>query len=263
MTNKAKRGYLKSRLYTMITHLNGIKKDLVQNGIYFLSENCVNVLPLVTQWKQVLKHFQCDHIVARYGNKFPIDWLKLYLLDITFTNVIHVSNNNLVHYHLNSTKKRRHNAITSKSLNVMEYVSSNIGPRQNCIIHGVSSALKTLTDSPDGRIKVSKSFMKDDDVLDYIDILENNVKAQKLSQVIRNISVPKEMDKIVFGDEIINCIKEGRLEVVYCSPNVNIYDRVSIDESTFDVVIVKSFNKSDVGYTLQTSYGGMIGVTYW
>jgi len=262
--NPSKKSHIKKRLHVILDHLSGLKKEFQLNCIYFL-ENVVNTFDLIKEWKQTLIHFKCDNFCVKYGDIYNLDWLKNYLCDTKYTNVIHVKNNDMKHYHLNSTKKRIQFEMTSKNMDIAAYVAENI-PKQICIIHGVSATLKNLSDCFQGDLimKVYKCDKHDDDILGEIDILANIDASNELESWLSKLLDPKDGKKIVFGKDITNGIQMKLLKTLYCSPDMEkrIKTKVPLDLMIFDIQVVKTFG-DDVGKKLVNDFRGAVGIKFY
>ena len=105
ISNTNKRGFLKTRLKTLLKHLEGFEAESNVNGIFLLG-NCVNEFDHRPYWTSTLKEFKCDNLMVKYGETYQFDWLKNLLIDRSYVNVLHVKNNVLKHIHLNDTKKK-------------------------------------------------------------------------------------------------------------------------------------------------------------
>lgn len=264
ISNPGKRHYVKTRLYTMATFIEGIKKDDIMNGIYFLSADTVDECMLKKEWKDTLIYFQCDKFNVKYDNKFDLEWLTNFLQDTTFVDVIHAKNNNIKHYQLNGTKKRLHTEQTSKNMDLTEYIAKEIEPKKLCIVHGVSSMLKQMNDSSDGFIKVYKVDKRDDDILNEIDRLKNDGNSKELEQWLNKLLDPKQGNKIVFGVDINKNIKDKMLKTLFCSVEMEqkIKEGVPEEYRVFDVIVVKTFG-DDVGKRLITDFRGAVGIKFY
>lgn len=263
ISNPSKKSYIKHRLHLMTSHIEGMNKDEMLNDIFFLSEDVKN-FELTKQWKETLIHFQCDNFNVKYGNTFDLDWLRSFLLDMSYVDVIHVKNNDVKHYQLNSTKKRLHDEQTTKNLDLQNYIVSNIGEKQLCIVHGVSGLLKILSDSSNGYLKVYKFDRKDEDILDDIEKINNGINASQLEIWMGKFLDPKDGKKIVFGKDVSENIKNKMLETVFCSQDMatKIKEKVSSEYLVFNMIIVKTFG-DDVGKRLINDFNGIIGIKFY
>jgi hypothetical protein len=261
--NTIKKNYIKKRLYLFLEYLSNIKSETIIDNI-FLIDDMVHTIDLEKSWKKTLVHFQCDPVTVKYDDTYKIDWLKSYLLDETYTNVIHVKNNDLKHYHLNSTKKRLHSSQTSKNMNMQTYMETNIPAKQICIVHGVSAALKTINDSLDGFTKIYKCDKRDDEILLDIDKIQNVEVSKQLDIWLSKLLDPKEGSKIVFGKDIKTSIQNKMLKTLFCSPDValQVNQKISQELRVFDLIIVKSHGV-DVGKRLATEFSGAIGIKFY
>lgn len=264
ISNPGKKGFLKSKIGTLMKQFEGIKSETTINGIYLVSkENKINEFELKKYWKDTLTHFDCENILVKYGEFFDIDWLKHLLLNRSFIHILHIKNNNLRHIHLNKTKKKIANVKEEKKMDLVLYVQENIPKDNICLIHGVSGLLKSIKDN--AHLKVLNGDKKDDQLLEEHDKIINEQNAKELQFWLDNLLNPKEGKKIVFGDEIKSNIKMKLLKTLFCTENIKnkIIAKVPKDEQIFEMKIVKSFDSTDVGKRLETDFKGALGVKYY
>lgn len=259
--NSSKRGFLKTRLHIFIKYLEGLKSGTVINGIYLLG-NDVNEFEFRKYWKDTLLQFGCDNLLLRYGDNYQLEWLKSLLLDRTYINIMHLKNNVLKHFHLNSTKRRLHQEKNEKKMDIQLYINENIPKGDICIIHGVSSFLKTIKDS--STIRIFNGDKKDDQLFEEHEKIINEKNGSELQEWLDKLLDPKDGKKIVFGIDIKSSINDKLLKTLYCSPDVKlkIIEKVPSEYIVFDIVVVKSFG-DDIGRRLVSDFKGAVGIRFY
>ena len=237
ISNPSKKSYIKSRLYSFVKHLDGIKPETIIENIYLVG-NSVSEIFLEPHWKKTLIDFSCDNIIVNYGENYQLDWLKKLLLDTSFINIIHLKNNTLKHLHINTTKKRLFVEKNEKKMDVEQYIKNNVSA-DICIVHGVSSFIKTLTE--DKKIKILNGDKRDEELIEKYEKICNEKNAEQLQWWLERLLDPKEGKKIVFGIDIKIAIKDRLLKTLFCTSEVNkrIIDKVPLDEQIFEIIEIK------------------------
>lgn len=261
ISNPSKKYYIKSRLYSLVQYLDGIKLGTKIENIYLVGNN-VNEICLEKSWKKTLVDFYCDNIIVNYGETYQLNWLKNLLLDISFVNVIHLKNNTLKHLHINTTKKRLHVEKNEKKMDIEQYIKDNILD-DICIVHGVSSFLKTLKE--DKKIKILNGDKRDDELIEKYMMVCNEKNSEQLEWWLDRLLDPKEGKKIVFGVDIKLAIKDKLLKTLFCTPEVKqkIIDKAPLDEQIFEIIEIKSFGFNDIGNKLDKDFNGAVGIKFY
>jgi len=259
--NSSKKGFLKSRLYTFVKHLEGLKSESIVSGIYFLGSD-INEFEFRGYWKETLSQFACDNVLLRYGDSYQLEWLKNLLLDRSYINVVHLRNNILKHYHLNSTKRKLYQEKNEKKMDMQLYITESVPKGEICIVHGISSYLKTLKDS--NTLKILNGDKKDDQLFEEYEKITNQKSSLELQEWLDKLLDPKDGKKIVFGIDIKKCINAKLLKTLYCSPDIRlkILEKILPEDIVFDIVVVKSFG-DDIGRKLVNDFKGAVGIKFY
>lgn len=261
ISSNAKKSYLSNRIKNFQSYLEGIKENTQINNIFMIS-NKIDSVTLKNKWKETLKYFDCDNFLVKYDNNYQISWLRDLLLDYSYTHILHFRNNDLKHYHFNSTKKKLHKTYSSKSMNVIDYINENTNKGEYCIVHGISSFLRSLSDSI--TLKVLNGDKKDDEILDILDKFKNEQNIQELSEWMNKFNDPKDGKLIVFGKDIGICMKNKILKTLYCSEDFQkkVFNVVPKEDIIFEMKIVKSYG-NDIGKKLIDDFKGAIGIKFY
>lgn len=262
ITNSSRRNHINGILCNMTNFLTGIVEKSHINGIYLVSDDVVEI-KLEPEWIKTLLLFSCDKFVVKYGNIFQIDWLKKYLLDISYINVLHVKNNDLSHYYLNTTKKKLIRESSEKGFDIINYISKHVVPKQVCVVHGISGNFKAmnLIDTP--HIILYKYHKRDSEITEDVEKISNNDVSKQLEIWFTKLLDPKDGKKIIYGKDITIAMQNKMLKTLFCSPQMEnkIYNKVPANLLTFELICVKSFG-DDVGKKLENEFKGAIGIKY-
>lgn len=259
--NINKKKLIKSKLSNFVKILESVQKESVINGIYMVSDD-VEFIDITKTWKHTLVHFNCDNFIVKYGDNFELEWLGNLLNDTTYIHVLHIKNNNLKHYHLNSTKRKNVLDKEEKSMCISNYISENVSKNEHCIVHGVSSLIKSISQMPN--VKILNGSKKDDEILFEYNKLLNDKKLDDLKWWLDRFTDPKESHKIVFSKEIEGCIKSKTLAKLFCTSEIRkkILNKIPEEYRSFEIIEILSFG-DDIGKTLASTYGGIIGIKYY
>jgi len=262
--NSVKKNYIKARLYSFITYLEGGGLETIISGIYMVYKK-IEEFSIFPEWAETLDMFKCKNFICEYGDKFKLDWLHDYLIDKSYLNVFHIQNNNIKHIFLNSTKRVVNSEHDEKNCKLNEFIEQRIQKNDYCIVHGVSSYLKQLKDS--ANLKVLNGYKKDEDILEEYDKLMNGKKSIELQKWLDLMQNPdsKDAKKMAFGEEITNAINDSMLKTLFCTPRIKklVFEKFDKDLLIFDIVEIKSYNSSDIGMRLRKDFNGSIGIKFY
>ena len=271
-SNPSRNAYRKGRVNLLLNFLTGMKPESIVDGVFMLGEK-LDKFSFNPYWKETLESFGCAKFIETHEDYFDIEWLRNLLLDRSYINVLHLKNNTLKHSHLSKTKKRCYQERTEKSMDVNAYIESDklavsgktfIGINTGIyIIHGVSSFLRNVITSEN--IHLLNGDQRDDDILNLIERIENDKKCQQLKLWLDKMSDEKEGHKLVFGSEIKENIEGQMLQTIFVSPerSEKMLSNFPDYELENKMVIIKSFDATDLGYQLATQWKGAIGIKYY
>lgn len=248
--NTYKRKYLNDRLYGFIEYLKIIKE--FDGGIFFISDE-INEIKIKDT--KILKEYNVNNFIFKYGNKFEIDYLTNLFEDFEFRHVIDISGNKFDHVLLNSTKKKTiHNGNIN---NVNSYIEEN---KNKYLIHGMSP--KKILNKEN---YIFSQKLSDGEILIVFEKDEMRKKHVELSNVLSYLQNNKTIDKVIIGKNLSKKIKEYMIKELYCTQRM--YDKliqnVPNEFLNFKIIVVESLDKGDVADVLEKDFRGMIGVLYY
>ena len=248
------------KLFEFKEYIKEIKETTEINSI-FLVCNTVNEINLNKEWLEILKYYNVDKFIFKYGNAFEIDYLQDLLTNTTFRHVINIKNNLLMHIHLNTTKKRIHHQEETKSIDINNYIKLN-NIKEKCIIHGVSNALKNF--------KTEQHFvftkqLKDEEIFDVFNKDAITIIHKELQGYLDYINNDKLMHRIIFGKDVSKKILNMELEAIYCNPDIydKIIKKVPKNLLNFKLTKVNTLGIGDPGDILTKNFTGIVGITYF
>lgn len=264
MHNNVKKNHIKGRLHKFVNVLENEQLSKTVNNIYLVS-NDVNVIAFDDYWIETLNMFNCDSYLVKYGDEFQLEWLRDYLLDRSYVNVLQLQNNNIKHIHLNSTKRVTVKEHTEKKCELNEFISNNIPSSEYCVVHGVSSFMKQLVCS--NMLIVLNGTKRDDELLLEYNKILNSKRSIELEKWLEYFNNPdsKEYKRIIIGkDNILQSMNYNELKIIYCLPKIkkNILKNFT-GTKTFELVEIKSYDNNDTGHKLKTIYDGIIGIKFY
>lgn len=260
VNDTVKRNHLLKKITGFRDYLENMQNRKIISSVFFIHSNPEEVR-LTNEWCNVLKSFNVDKYMFKRGDYFDIGYLKSLLTDTSYHDIIHVNNNTLTHFHLNSTKKKTYFKDDKSTLDVEAYVKENV--KDYCVVHGVSGAIKNLKST--STMVVNNGFLKDTEIFNMIERILNTKNSESLNEWLNNITNPKLMHRLVFGKDIEKRIITKLLKTLYCSPEFHekIKQKVPEEFHIFEIVVVKSLEKGDIGNVLKTNYSGAVGVTFY
>jgi len=255
-----KRGFLKSRIFDFRKYVsdNYNLEDKI-DSIFMISEN-VKEEVLTKYHKDTLLMFSHNNCSYDFGSNYPIEWLKHLITNRDYIHVITVKGNDIDHLMLNKTKKKYLYKDTIKSMDLKLIISEKIPKGENYIIHGSSVVLKNYIDA--NAVTVNQKELNDDEIFKIVDLKKYQKNGLELTELLANMTNPKVKTRLVFGKDIQKCIKNNLLKTLFCSPIIadKVNDKIPKDLMIFDVKIVKSIDKGDIGDELEKNYSGSIGI---
>jgi hypothetical protein len=264
MGNNVKKNYIKARLYSFVTFLEGIGLETILSGIYMVYKK-IEEIPIFPEWNETLDMFKCRNFVCEYGDKFKLDWLYDYLTDKSYLNVLQLQNNNIKHIFLNQTKRVVYSEKEEKKCDLNEFVNQHIPKGEYCVIHGVSSFIKQLKEST--TLKVLNGNKRDEEILEEFDKMLNEKKSIELQKWLDTMSNPDSKDarKLAFGKEIIEAINDNMLKTLFCTPRMKkqVLEKIQTENLVFEIIEIKSYDSSDMGMKLRKDFNGAIGIKFY
>ena len=192
-----------------------------------------------------------------------MEYLVSLFTDLEFNNAIYIKNNTLKWYQVNSTKRKKMDEYTKKSLDIEEYVKSK--DIDKCLVFGNSSSLKKTKSKT---LKIIPKNLSWDEVLDEFTKMKIQDNHKLLSKVFDMLDNEKTSNKIIYGKldkEIKEAIELYRLKELYVDlKSFKVLKKmITKDYFNFKIIIIEAFEKGDVGDKLIKDYNGVIGVAYY
>jgi hypothetical protein len=261
-SNPSKKAYLKTRLNNFIENLVAVQPKTTIDGIYYVGPT-VNFYDFRKYWKDTLISFNCDSTLIEYNDFFELEWLKNLLLDRSYINVLHFRNNLLKHIHLGNTKKRIFQEKTEKKMDIEEYVALNTGKGEVCLVHGVSSFLKGVTDTE--ILKILSGDKRDSELLKEYEKIINKKNLQLLKVWLDKLLDPKEGHKIMIGKEIGDGIVACSIKTIFCSPErkLKLIENYSANNKMPELVVIRKYDDDEVTTRFFTDFKGAVGIKYY
>jgi hypothetical protein len=262
MSDIKKKSYLKNKLHNFREYLktNYFPESQINN--IFLVNTDISTESLTLYHKQTLEMFTHSKFSYEYASEYPLDWLKKLLLDREYINVIRIKNNDITHTKMNSTKRINVYSNTIKSMELDKIIVERIPKGEHYLIHGVSAVLKNYTDK--NAVAIHTNELTDENILK----IASNVKMleyhKELEDILNKLLDPKLGNKIVFGKDIQNCVKNSLLKTLYCTNDI--YKRTSnIPEHlrNFEIKVINQIEKGDIADRLEKDFAGAVGIKYY
>ena len=259
--NTKKKAIICSRLFNFKEYLSQIDPNQKIDSIYLIEES-TNEIKLTANMKQLLHEYKIDNFIFKYDYSFQIDYLLALFTDLNFKQVIYIKNNEYTHFLVNTTKKKIIFHKESKNFDIVEYVNSNI--KEKCLIHGLSSTLKYLKIDPHW---VFTCKLTDEQIFKLFKDDEMAKIHSELDKYLSWIQNSQMMHRLVFGKDIEKKIAQKSLQLLYCSPVI--YEKVikrlpkEHYSSNFKIYKIETISKGDPGDRLESSFSGVLGVTYY
>jgi hypothetical protein len=262
MSDTIKRNYLKNRLYKFRDYIKEFykPKSIIQE-IFFINDS-ITTESLIPYYSETLEMFSMNNFIYDYANTFEIEWLKKLLLDREYINILKIKGNDITHFKINSTKRKKCYSNTIKSMDLTKIIKDLIPKDENYLIHGVSVFLKNFVDTK--AIAVHTTELTDDEILKICKNASMLKLHTELKQILDYINHSKFNNKIFFGKDIQTCIKNSVLKTLYCS--TDIYKRtanIPIHLKNFEIKVIETIEKGDIGDRFICDFSGAIGITHF
>lgn len=254
-----KKKYLNDRLYSFLEYINNIPDGVDCTDVYFVGP-AVDRVSIPKKFVNVLREYDVPPITIRNGEHFDVDYLVDLFMDMEFRDILKANNNRLKHYKVNSTKRKCLHDEEHKSLDIDEYLSSNVDNK--CLICGVSSAIKKI--KTDEHIIVPKNITMDE----AMDIFAEDEMRQlhvELEEVLQHLDNEKMADRVLIGKDLEKGIQNFMVKTIYATPKKIEKLREVFDKDTlnFRMVEIRRVEKGDIFDTLVKQYKGIVGFSYY
>lgn len=257
ITDIKKKNYLKNRISEFETYITQTENNQI-NKIYFVG-NEINFELLDKEAINNLKFFDHQKISFVYSNTFDIDWLNNLLYNKDYYNVFHIQNNYVKYFILDETKKKIIYS-SSKNTDIKKTIYDNILKIENKIpkylIYGI---LKGYQDNL--CINIINKELTDDEIINYFKIDMYKKNNDEVKELLGKLTVPKFIDKIVFGTDILEQLELSMIEKLYILDNHNDLEKIKM--YNIEIKLVRSFEKGDIIDNFKNNYKGILGIKYY
>jgi len=251
-----KKGYLKSRITNFKNNLDSSKDDII-NGIYLVGET-VKYFAIDKFFIDTLKLFKIGKFNYKFDNYFPISWLKNFVIDRNYVNVVKVKNNDVSITKFNQTKQLNVFNETIKSLNLVDFLKLKMEKDIKFLVHG---STKQLCDYKNNLcLGIENKELKFEELNEYIEDAFYKENIKELEIWLSKISDPKESHKIVYNNDIIEQGENGFLETIYCTFENK--DKFNTLEN-INIKVVKNSKNNDIINQFNKNFNGVLGIKYY
>ena len=240
-------------------------RDKEINSVFLIFDEVVEI-KLSKKKKKILNEYGIHNFVFKYDNKFCIDYINDLFNDFNFVNVLNVKNNLLIHFQINSTKKKLIHKLNLTKMKELGKIDKYI-QEQNLkfIIIGNSPKIKQISEN--NVIYKVNNIISDNEIIDVFNNYEKKEKQSILKKYIDNINHPSYNGKIIYGnfnEYMLPEIEMYKLEKLFYHSSLK-KNISNIDQSyiNFEVHEIHTLDKNDLGAVLLTNYGGFFGVKYY
>jgi len=251
-----KKGYLKSRITNFKNNLDSSKDDII-NGIYLVGET-VKYFAIDKFFIDTLKLFKIGKFNYKFDNYFPISWLKNFVIDRNYVNVVKVKNNDVSITKFNQTKQLNVFNETIKSLNLVDFLKLKMEKDIKFLVHG---STKQLSDYKNNLcLGIENRELKFEELNEYIEDAFYKENIKELEIWLSKISDPKENHKIVYNNDVFEQGENGFLETIYCTFENK--DKFNTLEN-INIKVVKNSKNNDIINHFNKNFNGVLGIKYY
>lgn len=254
--DRMRKSYLYERLNRLREYVDNMKVHNNITGVFLVGKN-IFFSEFDTEWKLVVEKFDVNRYIFKYGDKFDIEFLKDYLTNDKVFNVINIAPKNYTHFHINRSKRKKIHTGVVKTNDLNDYIKNiKMDKDDKCIVHGTSGVLRNLAHTD--KIIVSTKTMKDNEIIQLIETIENDKKIKQMDDWLSKLLHPELGKRIKFGKDVEKNIKNKMMKTIFCTPEMamKINQKIPEEFMLFDMIVVRS----DM---LANTYGGIFGVTYY
>lgn len=255
ITKPFKRKYLNDRLYDFITHIKQNYGGKLHN--VFLVGRHTYTIDLDKRCREIAKEYDVAHYTFMYGDFFHVDIIHDMFNNMLLHDVITVSKDKFNHDKLNKNKKKHIHDGDMSDLN--EYAKK----LKRVIYNGPALYTKKLAVASPDILLHNKASVEDIMSIIFREEMEKN--HADLSDCISMLNHDKEMDKIVYGNDIISAINNYMVKTLFCTPKMEsrVRSKFSPEVLNFTMVSIEELEHGDAYTTLSKDYNGLIGIKYY
>lgn len=255
ISEQTKRGYLKSRINDFKKNIDSTNEPFI-NGIYLVGES-VKYFPIEKYYLETLKMFKVNNYNYKFGKKYELTWLKSFLLDRNYVNVVKVKNNDVSILKVNNSKQQCIFSESIKSLNLLDFINNKIEKNNKFLIHGNSVALKQLNEYKNKLcLGVVNKELSLEELLDYIDDSSYQENIKELKNLLSNLLNPL----LLFGNDVLEQANMGFVKTIYCTPE-NLEKYSSLEN--LEIKLIKSSKKDEIVINFTKNYNSVLGIKYY
>jgi hypothetical protein len=257
-----KKKYLNNRFYSLVNFFNQKDPTLKNSGIYLVGQE-LQIIDLKKSWSKTLNEWGVSKLLIRNDEYFPIDYINSLLLDNSFYDVVEINNKNVTYKHLNKTKKKIIKSFeVGKDFSLIEYILEKCKNEENCLIHGISSIIKSFKND---NVLAFNKRLRDEEIFDEFNNKNMGKIHNELREIMGHLSNEKMTHRVKIGKDIQKAMKYVQLQTLYCTEQFakKVRENVPIDLQHFTIITVTQLEKGDIVTTLQNDYGGALGYTYY
>jgi hypothetical protein len=255
ISEQTKRGYLKSRINDFKKNIDSTNDPFI-NGIYLVGES-VKYFPIEKYYLETLKMFKVNNYNYKFGKKYELTWLRSFLLDRNYVNVVKVKNNDVSILKVNNSKQQGIFSESIKSLNLIEFLNNKVEKNIKFLIHGNSIALKQLNEYKNKLcLGIINKELSLEELLDYIDDSSYQENIKELKDLLSNLLNPL----LVFGNDVLEQADMGFIKTIYCTPE-NLEKYSSLEN--LEIKLIKSSKKDDIVINFTKNYNSVLGIKYY
>jgi hypothetical protein len=256
ISDSKKKHYIKSRITNFKNTIDSTK-DTIINGIYLVGET-VKYVPIEKYYIDTLKMFKIGKCNYKFDNYYPIGWLKNFVIERSYVNVVKVKNNDVSITKFNQTKQLTVYNETIKSFNLIEFLKTRMEKDIKFLVHG---SIKQINDYKNNLcLGIENKELKIEEIHEYIEdsFYKENIK--ELENWLSKIVDPKENHKIVYNNDILEQGENGFLETIYCT----FENKIKFNTlENIHIKVVKSSKNNEIINNFHKNFNGVLGIKYY
>ena len=261
INNSFKKKNINDRLFSFITYIeSNYTPNFNINSIFLVNKKVYN-LQFTKNDLQFCKKWNINKFYMNYDFTFQIEYLiRLFSTNSTKT-IFKFDKTNYEIIELDSTKSRI--VENHKNMDIQE-INNFISNYKPTVIYGNNIILKKLDSQKNTIIFENMNYEKILELISNKEIEENQEKFKK--EFLDNLTNPSEMDKLIYGKKEVGLsIENFQIKKLFINPKLLKILKEKADPSmlNFEIVMIKSQKKGDLGTILNKDYGGMVGIKYY
>lgn len=261
INNSFKKKNINDRLFSLITYIeSNYTSNYNINSIFLVNKKVYN-LQFTKNDLQFCKKWNINKFYMNYDDTFQIEYLIKLFSNIFTKTIFKFDKTNYQIIELDSTKSRIVENHKNMDIQEINNIISNYKPT---VIYGNNIILKKLDCQKNTIIFENMNYEKILELISNKEIEENQEKFKK--EFLDNLTNPSEMDKLIYGKKEVGLsIENFQIKKLFINPKLLKILKEKADPSilNFEIVMIKSQKKGDLGTILNKDYGGMVGIKYY